>query len=56
MWQQFHDDYIRMDDWLRDQERNVRQPRTENVPIVVAKEEHNNYEVTHTCLHTYILT
>ena len=44
MWQQFATEAMKFEQWLRERERQVSAPQTENVTVAIAKEEHKKYE------------
>ena len=44
-WQQFHDDHLILDDWLKDIERQCKDPKTDFVTFYQAREELQKFEV-----------
>ena len=50
-WQEFHDDYLRITEWLDDCEKETRQPQTQGAKFAVMKAELFKYDV---CFATFV--
>ena len=44
LWQQFAGEAIKLEQWLKERERQVSSPQSENVTVAIAKEELKKYE------------